>query len=145
MKKAVMALAVLVVSAWPVVAQNDGGRPPPRHGGPAKSDFPEISMDEVKSAIAAKSATLLDANGTDSWKDGHIPGAIDFTANSGKLASVLPADKNALIVAYCGNPRCHAYAAAAQAAKALGYTNVRHMAAGIHGWKDANEPTEKGQ
>jgi len=115
-------------------------------GGPRQqaSSFPEITIDQVKAAIAAKNITLLDANGTESWKEGHIPGAIDFAANKAKLASVLPADKKALIVAYCGGPRCHAYAAAAQAAKALGYTNVKHLTAGIHGWMDADEPTQKG-
>jgi len=36
--------------------------------------YPEITIDGLKSAIASKSVTLLDANGTDSYKDGHIPG-----------------------------------------------------------------------
>ena len=108
------------------------------------AEFPEISIDEVKAAVAAKTITLLDANGTDSWKEGHIPGAVDFSANADKLASVLPADKGALVVAYCGSPRCNAYAKAARAAKELGYTNVKHLSAGIKGWKDAKEATEKG-
>ena len=32
--------------------------------------------------------------------------------------------------------------AAAKAAKELGYTNVKHLSAGISGWKDAGEKTE---
>ena len=36
-----------------------------------------------------------------------------------------------------------AYAAAAKVAKQLGYTNVRHLSAGISGWKDAGAPLEK--
>jgi len=104
-------------------------------------DFPEISIEEVKAAIAAKKITLLDANGSDSWKAGHIPGAIDFAANKDKLASLLPPEKDALIVAYCGGPMCNAYAAAANAAKALGYTNVRHLKAGLSGWKKAGAAT----
>jgi rhodanese-related sulfurtransferase len=60
------------------------------------------------------------------------------------LASVLPKDKHALIVAYCGNPRCPAYRAAATAAKKLGYKNIKHLTAGIQGWKEAGEKTEKG-
>ena len=56
---------------------------------------------------------------------------------------VLPEDKNALIIAYCGNPRCTAYQAAATAAQKLGYKNVKHMSAGIAGWNKAGEKVEK--
>jgi len=105
----------------------------------------DITIPELKAAIAAKTVTLLDANGTESWQAGHIPGAVDFTAQKDKLAALLPADKNALVVAYCGGPQCMAYKAAAKAAVKLGYTNVKHLSAGIHGWKDAAEAVEKGQ
>ncbi len=108
------------------------------------SEFPDISIPDVKSAIASRNVTLLDANGTDSWKRSHIPGAIDFTSNQKNLASVLPKDKNALIVAYCGGPRCRAYESAAKAAEKLGYKNVKHLVAGISGWEQAGEKTEKG-
>lgn len=106
--------------------------------------YPEIQITELKSAIAAKHVTILDVNGTDSYKQGHIPGAIDFTANKQKLASVLPKDKNALVVAYCGGPKCNAYQSAAKAAKELGYKNVKHLTAGISGWQAAGEKMEKG-
>jgi len=55
-----------------------------------------------------------------------------------------PADKNALIVAYCGSPSCGAFARAAEAAVKLGYTNVKFYSGGISGWKKAGEATEKG-
>lgn len=107
-------------------------------------EFQDITIKDLKAEIAAKKVILLDANGTESWQEGHIPGAIDFETTESKLASVLPKDKNALIVAYCGNPKCMAYQAAAKAAKKLGYTNIKHLSAGIAGWKDAGEKTEKG-
>jgi rhodanese-related sulfurtransferase len=105
--------------------------------------YPDITITDLKAAIASKSVTLLDANGSDSYKEGHIPGAIDFTAQKGKLAKVLPKDKSALVVAYCGGPQCQAYQSAAKAAEKLGYTNVKHLAAGISGWHDAGEKMEK--
>ena len=105
--------------------------------------FPNISLTELKADIAAKKVTLLDVNGPVSYANGHIPGAIDYTAHTADLAKVLPADKNALIVAYCGNEYCGAYARAAEAAQKLGYTNVQHFKPGIAGWKAAKEPTEK--
>ena len=37
------------------------------------------------------------------------------------------------------------HAAAANAAKSLGYTNVKHLVAGISGWKKAGEKTETGE
>ena len=103
----------------------------------------DISQAELQAAIAAKSAVILDVNGSDSFKAGHIPGAVDYIAHKDQLAALLPADKNALVVAYCGSPSCHAYAAAADAAVKLGYTNVKHFAPGISGWKKSGAPTEK--
>jgi len=108
------------------------------------ADFQDISISDLKTAIAAKKVVLLDANGTDSWQSGHIHGAIDFSAKQDKLASLLPKDKDALVVAYCGNPQCPAYHAAAVAAQKLGYKNIKHLVAGIQGWKNAGEKTEKG-
>ena len=103
--------------------------------------YPEITIDQLKSAIAAKEVTLLDVNGSQSWKEGHIPGALDYASSQANLAKVLPKNKDALIVAYCGGPSCGAYARAAKAAKDLGYTNVKHLTAGISGWKSAGEKT----
>jgi rhodanese-related sulfurtransferase len=105
--------------------------------------YPDITINDLKAAMASKSVTLLDANGSDSYKEGHIPGAIDFSTTKGKLAKVLPKDKGALIVAYCGGPQCQAYESAAKAAEKLGYTNVKHLRAGISGWHDAGEKMEK--
>ncbi len=105
---------------------------------------PDITIPELKAAIQAGKVTLLDANGTKSWQKGHIPGAIDFKASEDKLASLLPADKSTLVVAYCGGPKCMAYKAAAAAAEKLGYTNVKHLRAGISGWEKSGQQMEKG-
>jgi rhodanese-related sulfurtransferase len=105
-------------------------------------EFPDISIDELKKAIDAKKVTVIDVNGAFSYKAGHIPGAINFSASKAEIGKLLPADKNALVVAYCGGPTCNAYAAAAKAAKELGYTNVKHLSAGISGWKAASAPLE---
>jgi rhodanese-related sulfurtransferase len=110
----------------------------------AGNKYPGISQDELKQAIADKSVVLLDANGADSYQAGHIPGAIDFAAHKDDLASLLPANKNALVVAYCGGEKCTAYRAAADAAVKLGYLNVRHFAPGISGWKSSGEKVERG-
>jgi rhodanese-related sulfurtransferase len=108
-------------------------------------EFADISMSEVQADAAAKSAVIIDANSPDSYKAGHVPGALSFAAIKGDLTASLPADKNALIIAYCGNPHCGAYLQAAKAAQKLGYTNIKHMPDGIDGWKAANLPMETGK
>lgn len=106
-------------------------------------EFPDISIAELKTAIAEKKVTVIDVNGSDSYSKGHVPSAVDYQANMKDIASKLPADKGALIVAYCGGPSCNAYTKAANAAAKLGYTNVKHLSAGISGWMQAGEKTEK--
>ena len=69
-------------------------------------EFPDISVKEVKALVASKKAVLVDVNGTQSWKKGHIPGALNFDAVEKEFAKSLPEDKSTLIVAYCGGPRC---------------------------------------
>ena len=108
-------------------------------------EFADISMADVKSAADAKSAVIIDANSPASYKAGHVPGALSFAAIKSDLATSLPADKNTLIIAYCGNPKCGAYLQAAKAAQKLGYTNIKHMSAGIAGWNEAKMPTEPGK
>jgi rhodanese-related sulfurtransferase len=103
-------------------------------------EFPDISITELKAAIESKKAVVVDVNGAASYKAGHIPTAIAFDAKS--FAKSLPKEKDALIVAYCGGPTCNAYSKAAKEAQKLGYTNVKHLSAGISGWKAAGEKTE---
>ena len=109
----------------------------------ADSEYPDISINELKKAIEEKKVTVIDVNGSASYAKGHVPTAVDFAAAKSDLASKLPADKGALVVAYCGGPTCSAYKKAANAAKELGYTNVRHLSAGMSGWLQAGEKTEK--
>lgn len=109
------------------------------------AEYPTITISDLKAAMASsQTIVLLDANGTESWQRGHIPGAIDFNANKDSLSSVLPKDKDVLVVAYCANPQCPAYRSAANAAKKLGYKNIKHLTAGIMGWRDAGEKMEAG-
>jgi len=107
----------------------------------ADEKFGEISHADLLAAISAKSVVVIDVNGTDSYAACHIPGALDFDAVK-DLAKRLPADKNALIVAYCGSPTCGAWHEGAEAVSALGYTNVKHYKNGISGWKASGAAVE---
>lgn len=110
----------------------------------AAEKFADISTADLKKAIAEKKVVLLDVNGTASWEKQHIPGALNFETVEAKLSDKLPADKSALVVAYCGNEHCPAYRKGATAAQKLGYTNIKHYAKGIQGWVELGEPTEAG-
>ena len=101
------------------------------------ADFADIAHKDLNTAIESKAVVIIDVNGSDSYKAGHIPTAIDFEAKEKELAKLLPADKNALIVAYCGSAQCPAWKSAATAVSKLGYTNVKHYTGGLSGWKEA--------
>jgi rhodanese-related sulfurtransferase len=106
------------------------------------AEFPDVSVKEVKALTETKKAVIIDVNGTESYKKGRVPGALNFEAIQDKFASALPADKDTVIIAYCGSPKCKAYKQAAEAAAKLGYKNVKHMSAGISGWKESGEKVE---
>ena len=106
--------------------------------------YPDISIKDLKKAIQEKKVIVLDVNGTRSYSKGHVPTAIDFTAKGKDLETLLKGkSKDTLVVAYCGGPSCGAYKKGAAQAKALGFKNVKHLSAGISGWLQAGEKTEK--
>jgi rhodanese-related sulfurtransferase len=109
-----------------------------------ESRFPNIPRKDLESAMKSKSVVLVDANGSESWSEGHLPGALDFEGVGENLAARLPEDKNALVVAYCGGPGCRAWNRAADKLEALGYTNVRHYKGGLKEWKDSGRKFDKG-
>ncbi len=103
---------------------------------------PEITQSELAKAIESKQVVVVDVNGTESFAKGHIPGAIDAQAAGADLAKQLPADKAALIVAYCGGPQCGAWKQGAEAAAKAGYTNIKHFKGGLKGWQEAGGKLE---
>lgn len=107
------------------------------------SEVPSIAHADLLKAIQAKKVTVIDVNGSESYKAGRIPGALNYEVVGANLKAKLPANKKALVVAYCGNEFCGAYKKAALAAQKLGYTNVVHYSPGIAGWKKSGAKVEK--
>lgn len=134
---------LLVTAVLPFAAMTPSVAAEPTVAKAAATAASDISKADLDAAIKAKTVTLLDCNGTDSYAAGHIPGAIDFTAHGKDLAAHLPKDKAALVVSYCGGPKCGAHESGTEAAKALGYTNVKYFSEGISGWKKAGGTVEK--
>ena len=78
----------------------EGGRT-----GEVQADLPEISIDEVAAGLEGKTLTVVDCNSEKTRKKhGVIPGAILIDDEETFPASVLPADKAAKLVFYCGGP-----------------------------------------
>ena len=101
----------------------------------------EVSVSDVQTFVATKSATVFDANDSDTRKEyGVVPGAVLLAGKEYPL-STLPAAKADKLVFYCGGTQCRASDKAAARATSAGYTNVSVMRAGIRGWKDAGMAT----
>ncbi|MEX1118628.1 MAG: rhodanese-like domain-containing protein [Terrimicrobiaceae bacterium] len=64
MKKLTATLATLLIATTAVFA----------------GDYGNISIEELKTAIADKSVVVIDVNGTESFTKGHIPTAIQSLA-----------------------------------------------------------------
>ena len=96
--------------------------------------FRNVSKAEMVKIVNTKSANIIDVNSKKSYDKKHIPGAFHYASNQKNLDKILPKDKNAPIIAYCGGEMCTAWKKAARAACEKGYTNIRHFSAGINGW-----------
>ena len=101
----------------------------------------EVAVSDVQRFVKDKSATIIDANDTDTRKEyGVVPGAV-LLADKEYPLNVLPAAKTDKLVFYCGGTQCRASDKAAARAASAGYSNVSVMRAGIRGWKDAGQAT----
>ncbi|MFN8588430.1 MAG: rhodanese-like domain-containing protein [Candidatus Eisenbacteria bacterium] len=87
---------------------------------------------------------VYDVNPRGRWLEARVPGARTLD-HERMQASDLPADRTRPLVFYCSNPLCRKAPIAAKRALALGYADVRVMAAGISGWRAAGLPVESGE
>ncbi len=78
---------------------------------------------------------LLDVRSPESFREGHIPGAVNLP--HGKLVerNLQPYAPETLFVVYCGGPHCNGADRGARRIASLGRL-VKKMIGGIEGWKD---------
>jgi rhodanese-related sulfurtransferase len=88
--------------------------------------------------------TVLDVNSPASWRVAHVPGARHLDPRAFAAAD-LAADLDQALVFYCSNPLCRKAPLAARRARAMGFRNVRVLAAGISGWQAAGFPVAAGE
>ncbi len=103
-----------------------------------KGNYPAVSAEWVKAQLdKGAPMTLVDARPRRAKYDkGHIPTAISIPdMQFDQLKAELPADKDHLMVFYCGGLACKLSHKSAAKAIALGYTNVKVFAEGYPAWK----------
>ena len=97
-------------------------------------------------ALIAKSDTdsylLVDARPGKRFAEGTIPTAVSIPVPKMKEAGakLLPADKNKMLIFFCGGVTCGMSTKDAGMAVKLGYTNVHVMLKGVPGWKKSGHP-----
>lgn len=86
---------------------------------------------------------LLDVRGTEKFREGHVPGAVDLAHGKiiGSKLAEYPADT--LFVTYCAGPHCNGAARGAIRLAKLG-RRVKIMPGGITGWLDEGFALAKG-
>jgi rhodanese-related sulfurtransferase len=128
MNKTICSLAMLLTSLVAVSAFAAGT------DCKSETNYPLITKSELSTLVQSKGVFVIDVNSKESFDKAHVPGAIHFESHEKDFATVLPQDKNAEIVAYCGGPQCTAWKKAAEQACKMGYTNIHHFKGGISGW-----------
>lgn len=139
-----LALAVALVGA-PVTASFAGeGCPAGGCCGAKETKVVQLKTEELAKLVAEKKAVVIDVNPAERFAKGHVPGAKNVAGADKVDATVLPADKAALVVFYCAGLKCGASEKAAKKAVELGHTNVAVYKPGIAGWEEAKQAVETG-
>jgi rhodanese-related sulfurtransferase len=92
----------------------------------AEKEFRVVSTAELKSLMDEKKAfVLVDTRTSEEFQEAHIKGAVSIPEkNFEAQLSLLPADRNALVVLYCNGVKCGKSKKAAKKAEAAGYSNL---------------------
>ncbi len=123
-----------------------------------KGGYKVVNTEELKAWIDQKKDMLIvdTMPYEDSYKKQHIPGAVQFEFPKEEVANLddktkeafkklLGANKDKMIVIYCGFTKCGRSHNGAMWAIKLGYKNVYRYPGGITAWTEADYPVEKGK
>lgn len=104
----------------------------------AESEFRVIATAELKALMdEKKDLVLVDTRTPEEFQEAHITGAVSIPEKvfEEKL-SLLPSDKNTLVVLYCNGVKCGKSKKAAKKADAAGYRNLVIYAEGFPVWEE---------
>jgi rhodanese-related sulfurtransferase len=104
----------------------------------AETEFKVITTDQLKAMIDEKKDFLLiDARTKEEYQEAHIANALSVPENKfEETASLLPPDKNSLMVLYCNGVKCGKSKKAAKKADAMGYKNILIYGEGFPVWEE---------
>ena len=101
----------------------------------------EVSSEELLKIMTGKEPYhLYDARPVKRFGKAHVPGARPAHPKDENFLSLLPEDKDALLVFYCGGPTCPYTGIAVEMAQKAGHTNLKGYQAGLPGWKKNKLP-----
>lgn len=103
----------------------------------------EIDIHEMLAILQGQRGayTLGDARPVKRYRQGHIPSAEPTpTQDQASFLAALPADKDRLLVFYCGGPTCPFTGQAIKSAADAGYTRLKGYQEGMPGWKKHQLP-----
>ncbi|MEW2050034.1 rhodanese-like domain-containing protein [Streptomyces sp. NPDC005476] len=93
-------------------------------------------VSDVAAALAAggdPGFVVLDSRSTDSWDQGHVPGAVHLPTALIPTQAAQLLDQDVPVVTYCWGPGCNGATRAALALAELGY-RVKEMLGGFEYW-----------
>jgi rhodanese-related sulfurtransferase len=108
----------------------------------AEKEYKIVSTDQLKAMFDKKQTfILIDARTKQEYKNAHIINSINIADKKlQENMSLLPADKNALLIIYCNGVKCGKSMRLAQHLDPLGYNNIMIYSEGIPVWEERNLP-----
>lgn len=108
-----------------------------------ETEYRNLSADEAKYHYDNNKGIFIDARPANLYMAGTIMGAKNVPSDSQWLqenAGILPADTDALMIAFCNGPECHYAEELAGKLENMGYTNVILYLGGYPEWRDLEYP-----
>ncbi|MEV8308307.1 rhodanese-like domain-containing protein [Streptomyces flavidovirens] len=136
-----MTTTSLTTAQTPATSTNAVLRVPPATPAAAAAYFAaslalHADVSDVASALASgedPGFVLIDSRSTESWDQGHVPGALHLPTAMIPAQAERLLDESVPVVTYCWGPGCNGATRAALALAELGY-RVKEMLGGIEYW-----------
>eukprot|EP00904_Undaria_pinnatifida_P001924 jgi/Undpi1/11732/HiC_scaffold_37.g14027.m1 len=100
-----------------------------------RAEVPECSAQDTERALADPDAVVIDVREGDEWQLGHLPGAHHVSRGFLEMRIGKVARAEQAVILYCRSGIRSLFAA--DTLRRLGYPNVRSMAGGFEGWRQA--------
>lgn len=137
-KLSAQSAAIAAKAGYTNVYTYTGGMPEWKKAG----NTPWVSPQHIKMVLndPKRIALIVDARPAIKYNAGTVPGSLSIPFQQfDALKGLLPADKSAQVIYFCGGFKCNLSHKSAKAARELGYPNVVTFAAGWPAWKKASK------